>query len=74
MKSTIDVEIECLGEIVAMLRQFDIRVIGSKEASGMVCLAIEGPLVPDVSKVMVGCQLFVGEKYATLTARCDPDS
>lgn len=74
MKSTIDIDIECLGEIVAMLRQFDIRVTGSKEANGVVCLAIEGPLVPDVPKVMVGCQLVVGEKYATLTASCDPAS
>lgn len=71
MKSTMDVEIDCLADIVPMLKQFDIKVIGSKEADGIVCLAIEGPIVPDTAKVMVGVQLTIINRIATLTAACD---
>lgn len=72
MKSTMDVEPECLSDIVAMLKQFDIHVIGSGDADGMVCLAIEGPIVPDVPKVTVGVQLTIKGSLAMLVANCEP--
>ncbi|MCZ4500963.1 MAG: hypothetical protein JWQ74_3518 [Marmoricola sp.] len=69
-----DVEPECLGDIVAMLKQFDISVTGSKDADGIVCLSIEGPMVPDLPKVTVGVHLTVKGRLAMLTATCDMDT
>lgn len=76
MQSTIDVDPDCLAEIVPMLKQFGIRIIGSDWSEGTVCLAIEGDIVPSASKVTI--EIFVttgsgkgnGSTVATMTAVC----
>ncbi len=72
MKSTMDVEPECLADIVAMLDQFDIKVIGSKESDGLICLSIEGMMVPAAPKVMIEVTKVIGSIIGTMTATCRP--
>lgn len=73
MRSSIDVIPESLAEIVTMLKQFGVSVVGSQQGNGVVCLTIEGDIVPDEPKVMIGVQAVIGKGYATLTARCEAD-
>ncbi len=73
MRSSIDVEPECLADIIAMLKQFGVTVTGSKEAEGVVCLIIEGDIVPDQPKVKIGVNRVIGSTIATLTATCLSD-
>ena len=73
MRSSIDVVPEDLAEIVTMLKQFGVTVVGSQQGHGVVCLTIEGDIVPDEPKVMIGVQVVIGKVYATLTARCEAE-
>lgn len=76
MRSTIDIDPECMTDIISMLGQFGVKVIGSKDAERVVCLTIEGDIVPDLPKVMIRVDKAIGTTIATLTALCqaaDPD-
>jgi hypothetical protein len=70
MMATIDVDPDCLADIVPMLNQFGIKVIGSDWGEGVVCLAIEGDIVPACSRIMIEVTKVIGSTHATLTATC----
>ncbi|MBB3977375.1 hypothetical protein GGQ64_002581 [Rhizobium azooxidifex] len=72
MRSTVDVDVECLPQICAAFEMVGIRVIGSEACGEAVRLIVEGDIIPDAPLVTVTIDRVIGTTAATITARATP--